>query len=425
MTESTPPPADSHVQSPPELRQHLAFLNLSEADRIRLRDLAGPLTATIHDFTEGFYRHLFNFHETAIFLRDPSLVARLKAAQEQHLASMLEAHWDADYLARRRSVGKVHAQAGINPHMFLGAYNQYLQYALNRIPCPSTGDAATQSQAARDQLGSLFKVVLLDIGLTLDAYFLQSTRNMQEALELVFQANTELRQFAQFTSHDLKTPLATAANLCEEVVDEFGREMPDTARELIQSAHQRLLRLATTIDELLRSTVSLQNGGAAAHFSSHELVAEVLEQLDAVFRSREIAVHLAPDLPQIVGDRARLREVFFNLLANAAKFMDKQPGLVAVDAEDLGDEIRFTVADNGPGIPHEDLTRIFSPFCRAKGQTDQPGSGLGLYFSKCIVEQHGGRLWAESSLGEGSRFHLLLTRNSRPGRSVPFSSGTH
>ena len=113
--------------------------------------------------------------------------------------------------------------------MFLGAYNQYLQFCFRRLV--PTDNPALQEIAER--MLSLLKVVLLDIGLTLDAYFLQATQNLREALDLVFQANAELRQFAQFTSHDLKTPLATVANLCDEVLDEFAEDLPPDACQLI------------------------------------------------------------------------------------------------------------------------------------------------------------------------------------------------
>jgi light-regulated signal transduction histidine kinase (bacteriophytochrome) len=77
-------------------------------------------------------------------------------------------------------------------------------------------------------------------------------------------ANQELKQFAQFASHDLKTPLATVANLCEEVLDEFGGEVPAEARQMIEAAHQAVFRMSATIDELLQGAVSAESNRAGA-----------------------------------------------------------------------------------------------------------------------------------------------------------------
>src|SRR5689334_22277441 len=85
-----------------------------------------------------------------------------------------------------------------------------------------------------EQVLPLIKVIFLDIGLTLDAYFSQATQRLREALDMYWKANDDLRRFAQLTSHDLKTPLATVANLCDEVLDEFGDEIPVEAREMIR-----------------------------------------------------------------------------------------------------------------------------------------------------------------------------------------------
>src|SRR4029078_10857073 len=126
-------------------------------------------------------------------LRDPNLVKRLKLAQQLHLESMLEAEWDEAYIARRHHVGDVHAQVGINPQIFLGAYNQYLQFCLRKLATDETIGHGSRQEIVEDVL-SLLKAVFCDIGLTLDAYFLQATQNLRQALDLVFRANAELRQ---------------------------------------------------------------------------------------------------------------------------------------------------------------------------------------------------------------------------------------
>jgi len=393
-------------EEPTDLASRLAFLSLDEQDRVHLAAIAGRLSRESDEFVEQFYAHLFRFPGTARFLRDPQLVASLKERQKSHLESMLAAKWDDAYVARHLRVGDAHAQVGISPHMFLGAYNQYLQFCFRRLTDPDN----PRMQEFAERMLSLLKVVLLDIGLTLDAYFLQATQNLREALDLVFQANTELRQFAQFTSHDLKTPLATVANLCDEVLDEFANELPPAAQELIDKARQRAFSMSATIDELLKSTISLSTKVELDEVPSSEVINEAIDQVRPQLEEKKIELSVAAHLPWVMGDRVRIREAFYNLLLNAAKFIDKTPGRISINFERRGNDCIFAVCDNGPGIPREEWERIFVPFRRLPTHRDQPGSGLGLYFAKSIIDAQGGRLWVESELGQGSCFYVSLKR---------------
>src|SRR5438552_2439441 len=107
------------------LAQRMAFLQITSEDRERLRHIAPSMNESMDDFVETFYNHLFSFPETARFLHDPALVERLKRMQRKHLQSMLEGELNDDYAEQRRKVGDVHAHVGLDPRLFLGAYNQY------------------------------------------------------------------------------------------------------------------------------------------------------------------------------------------------------------------------------------------------------------------------------------------------------------
>jgi signal transduction histidine kinase len=106
----------------------------------------------------------------------------------------------------------------------------------------------------------------------------------------------------------------------------------------------------------------------------------------------------------------RLREVLGNLFSNAVKFIDRRPGKIAVTCQTTADACTLCVADSGPGIPPDELDRVFVPFRRLPQHRDRPGSGLGLYFAKTLVDQQGGRIWAESTPGEGARIFVQLRR---------------
>jgi signal transduction histidine kinase len=227
-------------------------------------------------------------------------------------------------------------------------------------------------------------------------------------LDLVYQANAELRQFAQLTSHDLKTPLATMANLCDEALDEFRDSMPAEAATLIEAARQRAFRMSTTIDELLHSSMSLHCDAPLDVVESRPTVLEAVDQMRSLLDQKRIELNLPDELPRVLGDRARIREIFYNLLSNAVKFSDKRHGRIDIGCTRRNGDCVFSIADNGPGIPAEELSRVFVPFRRLPNHRDVPGSGLGLYFAKTMAEQQQGRIWVESELGTGSRFYVLL-----------------
>ena len=395
--------AAAHEKIDPQRR--LAFLEMDESDAQRLRGMASDFHERAAEFVEVFYRHLFAFESTSRFLQSPETVTRLKQMQRIHLESMLEANWNDSYFEQRRQVGHVHAEVGIEPQFFLGAYNQYLKYSFARLAERHLDDI----EAYKSDAVSLLKAVLLDIGLTLDAYFAQSTLNLRQALDMFWRANAELRQFAQLTSHDLKTPLATVANLCDEALDEFGDQMPEPARQLIAAAKNRTYRMSKSIDELLASTLPDENEPSQA-VSSQEALDEALETAKPLLAASLVEITVLAPLPLVRGNKTRLREAFTNILSNAAKFIDRRPGKVTIDAEQRDGQwvIRFT--DNGPGIPIEELSRLFGPFRRLPRHRDRPGSGLGLYFTKNLIMQQGGKIWAESTLGQGSTFCIQLPR---------------
>lgn len=388
------------------LRTRLAFLCLEEEDATRLRQLIRLLESKTEDFVDGFYEHLFRFEETARFLNDSDRVERLKQLQRHHMNSLLEARWDEAYARQRRRVGQAHAEVGLEPQLFLGGYNQYLQFCLARI-----SDGASEAETQRIQMiGSLIKAILFDVGLSLDAYFMESTRNLRQALEMYWKTNTELRQFAQLTSHDMKTPLATVANLCDEALDEFGDEMPEGARQLIEKGKAGIFRMSTLIDELLSTTLVPVSTESDELVATGEVIEEVLERICPLIEDKQIQVSVPRELPNVKGNKVRLREAFYNLLLNAAKYVDASPARIKIHVVEQEQYCEFTFADNGPGIPPEERERIFSPFHRMPAHRHQTGSGLGLYFTKSLIEEQQGRVWVESEVGVGSQFHVRLRR---------------
>ena len=244
-----PPGPHPSEEIPPSdvLAQRRAFLEISDADVERVRGLAGLFDSFLDGYVEQFNAHLVAHPVTASFLTDAHLVARLKQSQKRYFESLLRARLDADYVVDRQRIGQVHSDVGLEPSWFLGAYNQYLQYTFRQFAAHCGGDLGCYVEGTL----ALLKLLLLDMGLALEPYFARSTEHLQTALRLLAKSNVELKEFAHLASHDLKTPLATVASLCEEFLDEFGPQVPAEGRALIEAARSKTLKLGRMIDELL------------------------------------------------------------------------------------------------------------------------------------------------------------------------------
>jgi signal transduction histidine kinase len=130
-------------------------------------------------------------------------------------------------------------------------------------------------------------------------------------------------------------------------------------------------------------------------------------------QGRAIELVLPDQPPRVWADPIQLREVLANLVSNAVRYLDKEPGKIDISYRPAGEFYEFCVADNGPGIPEAWHERIFEPFVRgpAAGR-DQAGTGLGLSFVRSVIEQGGGRVWLTSQHGLGSRFFFTVRRSA-------------
>jgi two-component system, chemotaxis family, sensor kinase Cph1 len=205
-------------------------------------------------------------------------------------------------------------------------------------------------------------------------------------------------------AHDLRAPLSHislgAAMMLEDDLDESRvRQVVD----LIQHAVQRMSRLIQDLSD----TTAVDNGGLAVQPRLVDLTSMLREVAATaeLLASNRFVLEFPTGTVAAVVDPDRLLQVFFNLMTNALKFADKGP--IVVTAELLEQEIRFAVSDTGPGIPAHQLPRIFEPYwCSGRAG----GTGIGLAIARTIVEAHGGRIWAESAPGAGTRFYFTVPR---------------
>ncbi len=229
-------------------------------------------------------------------------------------------------------------------------------------------------------------------------------------------SNAELADFAAVASHDIQAPLRSIVSFAQVVREELDGSLTDeVARHLgfIESSASRLRRLVTDLLEYA------QVGKREAEFGEVD-IEELLTQVRTDL-SHEIAetgaVVEGRDLHVVVGDGPMLRQLLQNLIANAIKFHRDIPPRVEVRSEAGVDGWTMTVSDNGIGVPSDQLERVFGAFRRLHTVRRYPGSGIGLAVCKRIVEYHGGRIWMESTEGEGTRVRFSLARSAMDGHA--------
>ena len=222
------------------------------------------------------------------------------------------------------------------------------------------------------------------------------------------QKNAELERFTYTVSHDLKSPLITIKGFAGLIEDDVQNGDPVQLKTDIR----RIMTAADTMQELLSDVLELSRIGRVIappeKTSFGIIVHEAVDLLAGPLAGRGARVEIAPDLPDVVVDHARIREVVVNLIENAVKFSggQKEP-LIRIGVDMTGKTPVFFVQDNGIGIDPRYLERIFNLFERLD-QTS-PGTGVGLTITRRIIELHGGKIWAESEgPGKGTTFRFTL-----------------
>ena len=220
------------------------------------------------------------------------------------------------------------------------------------------------------------------------------------------------RDFVANVSHEFRTPLTAIQGFSETLLAGAANDPNNRDRFLgIILEHSR--RLARLTEDLLRlSEMDAERLELEVRrLAVSQLVESCYEtaQRRAAEKGLALSLQLPPRLPDVAGDSRRLQEVLQNLLDNAIQYT-LPGGKIVLSAEAKNDEVVFTVADTGIGIPRSDQPRIFERFYRvdAARSREAGGTGLGLAIAKHLIEVHGGRIWVESEVGEGSQFYFSI-----------------
>jgi PAS domain S-box-containing protein len=223
-------------------------------------------------------------------------------------------------------------------------------------------------------------------------------------------SNQDLDDFAYIASHDLKEPLRGIHNYATFLIEDYAAKLDDDGRAKLMT----LARLATRMESLIDSLLQFSRVGrvelSTGDTDLGELVRATLESLQITLTQQRVEVRVAERMPTIRCDRVRVGEVFHNLIANAVKYNDKPDKRVEVGWRGgAGGPPVLYVRDNGIGIADKHREAIFRMFKRLHGRDKYGGgTGVGLTIVKKLIERHGGRIWVESTPGEGTTFYFTL-----------------
>jgi len=246
---------------------------------------------------------------------------------------------------------------------------------------------------------------------------------LAQARNAAEEARRVKQQFVANVSHELRTPLNIIIGFSEAIAlspESYGvKAVPRPLMGDINRIYRSARHLKRLIDDVLDLSQidAYQMPLLAEQTSLANVVTDATTMIEGIVTRKGLAlkVDVPPSLPPVFLDRLRIRQVLLNLLSNAVRFTDS--GGITVSVRLYDEEAQVSVADTGPGITPEDLGRVFEEFQQIDASLSKryDGTGLGLAVSRRFIELHGGRLWAESKVGQGSRFSFTLPLKAKAG----------
>ncbi len=260
---------------------------------------------------------------------------------------------------------------------------------------------------------NLTEVLLLDIEgeIVIDVlvqditHFKEREEKLRRAIAELERSNADLSQFASVASHQLQEPLRAVEKYSELLAEDYRSKLGSTGGELLDYLVDGAHRMQQLIVDLLALSRIESEGKAFQACDINTTVERAVRNLQAAIE--ETAADIRREgLPTVLGDSGQLVQLWQNLLSNAVRFRGTRPLRVEISAARQGEEWIFSVKDNGTGFDPDEVKTVFRIFGRL--QPELPGTGIGLTICQRIVERHGGRIWAESTPGEGSTFYFTI-----------------
>ncbi len=219
-------------------------------------------------------------------------------------------------------------------------------------------------------------------------------------------SNRELDYFTSIVSHDLKEPIRNIGTYSDLLKDEIASK---EAKELLDKINQNADQFQKMITELRDYSTISKIDLAFEKVDLNKVVKRLLESLSQTIKENNVEILFKENLPTVRCDAVRISHVFFNLISNGIKYNDKANKIIEIGYEVQEHEnLTFFVRDNGIGLSEHSVQDVYRIFRRLPNKLDTSGTGIGLTIAKRIIERHGGIIWFESNIGEGSTFYFRV-----------------
>lgn len=236
--------------------------------------------------------------------------------------------------------------------------------------------------------------------------------------------NEELDSFTYTASHDLKEPLRGIETFSQFLLEDYQDKLDDRGKDYLNRISDSVIRMKNLIEDLLALSRISRIKNPYTLVDSGELVEDVIQRLKFVIEEKNVKIEIDDELPFLLCDEVKMKEVFYNLTSNAIKYNDKPGPVIEIGTRKetvrgssdspippLADSICFFVRDNGIGIKKEHFDLIFQIFRRLHGHKDYGGgTGAGLAIVKKIIDEHQGKIWVESQEGKGTTFFFAIPK---------------
>jgi signal transduction histidine kinase len=278
------------------------------------------------------------------------------------------------------------------------------------------GDFSARAQVhAQDEIGTLARSfnAMTDKLIEAKAVVEQKKAELEEQHKLLAEANKELDSFTHTVSHDLQAPLRGVASFATFLEEDYKDKLDGEALEYIKEIREGTTRMGNLIRDLLTLSRISRIKNPFERADINDIVNEVLKRIEFDIKKHKVDMKVNRMMPTIVCDRIKLTEVFLNLINNAIKFsskQDRQP-VVEVGYEQEDECHKFFVKDNGIGIDPKYHEKIFGIFQRLHSQDEYEGSGAGLGIVRKVMDDHKGRVWVDSAVGQGTTFFFTIPKN--------------
>lgn len=403
------------------------YVDFTEEDAQLLVEIGPRLEPHFSALADLFYERILNDPEASSIFTGSGQLQRLHGTLQTWVRGVFAGRYDSTYAQERDRIGEVHVRLGVQQKHVIGSMNivrSFLLQAVNR-------EVPDLRQASRFK-HAINKILDMDLNLICESYFDASVRELRALNKRLEDANLELAElsrvkddFLAHTSHELRTPLNSILGFTRLILDGFCKN-EDEERELMRDVYDSAQHLLTIVNDILdvarieAGKLKLNPEEVALRPLLDQVMAVVAVQAEAK-KLKLVDETLGQELPAVVADQHRVRQILINLLGNAVKFTDAGRVTLRARPDRAHGHLLFEVQDTGIGIPlgkqeklFEKFTQVDSSFTRRHG-----GSGLGLAICRRLVEMMGGYIELESR-GEGTgttvRFTLPLAVLSKQKR---------